>query len=53
MACERALERCRRYEAQMGAQFRELAEERSANPETQSRIVRELWKLFYAASRQA
>lgn len=26
--------------------------ERSADPETQSRIVRELWKLFYAASRQ-
>jgi len=50
-ACERALESYRRYEAQMDATFKELAEERSADPEIQSRIVRELWKLFYAFSR--
>jgi len=52
-ACERAMEAYRRYEAQMESKFRELAEERSADPETQSRIVRELWKLFYASSRHA
>jgi hypothetical protein len=50
-ACERALESYRRYEAQMDAKFKELAEERSADPETQSRIVRELWKLFFAHMR--
>lgn len=50
-ACERALAAYRRYEAQMEAQFRDLAEERSADAEIQSRIVRELWKLFYASSR--
>jgi methylase of polypeptide subunit release factors len=50
-ACERALESYRHYEAQMEAEFRELAEERSADPETQSRIVRELWKLAYAFTR--
>jgi hypothetical protein len=52
-ACERALESYRRYEAQMDAKFKELAEERSADPEIQSRIVRELWKLLYASTRQA
>ncbi len=52
-ACERALESYRRYEAKMESTFKDLAEERSADPETQSRIVRELWKLFYALSRQA
>jgi hypothetical protein len=52
-ACERALESYRHYEAQMDAKFKELAEERSADPEIQSRIVRELWKLFYASSRQS
>jgi len=50
-ACERALENYRRYEAQLEAKFRELAEERSADREIQTRIVRELWKLFYASSR--
>jgi hypothetical protein len=30
---------------------RDLAEERSADPETQSRIMRELWKLFDAVTR--
>jgi hypothetical protein len=45
-ACERALEAYRRYEAQMESTFKDLAEERSAGPEVQSRIVRELWKLF-------
>jgi methylase of polypeptide subunit release factors len=52
-ACERVLESYRRYEAQMDAKFKELAEERSADPEIQSHIVRELWKLFYASSRHA
>jgi hypothetical protein len=51
-ACERALESYRRYEAQTDATFKELAEERSADPEIQSRIVREIWKLFYAFNRQ-
>jgi hypothetical protein len=51
-ACERALEAYRRYEAQMEFRFKDLAEERSANPEVQSRIVRELWKLLYAFNRQ-
>jgi len=37
----------------MELKFRGLAEERSADPETQSRIVRELWKLLYASTRQA
>jgi hypothetical protein len=50
-ACERALEVYRRYEAQMESTFKDLAEERSADPEVQSRIFRELWKLFYAANR--
>lgn len=31
--------------------FRDLAEVQSADPETQSRIVRELWKLFSASAR--
>lgn len=35
----------------MDSTFKDLAEERSTDPETQSRIVRELWKLFYAGSR--
>lgn len=52
-ACERALESYRRYEAQMDAMLKELAEERTANPEVQSRIVRELWKLLYASARQS
>ncbi len=52
-ACERALESHRRYEAQMESTLKELAEERSADPEVQSRIVRELWKLFFAHSRPA
>jgi hypothetical protein len=51
-ACEKALESYRRYEAQMEAKFKELAEERSADPEIQSRIVRELWKLFHASNRK-
>jgi hypothetical protein len=51
-ACERALERYRHYEAQMDTKFKELAEERSADPEIQSRIVRELWKFFYASTRK-
>lgn len=50
-ACERALENYRRYEAQMESTFKDLAEERSADPEIQSRIVRELWKLLYASAR--
>jgi hypothetical protein len=50
-ACERALESYRRYEAQMESTFKDLAEERSADPDIQTRIVRELWKLFYAFSR--
>jgi len=50
-ACQKALESYRRYEAQLETQFRDLPEERSADPEIQSRIVRELWKLFYAFSR--
>jgi hypothetical protein len=50
-ACQRALEAYQRYESQMDATFRELAEERSADPETQSRIVHELWKLLRAWSR--
>jgi hypothetical protein len=29
-----------------------LAEERSADPETQSRIVREPWKFSYASARK-
>jgi len=52
-ACERALEAYRRYETQMEAQFRDLAEERSADAEIQSRIGRELWKLFFASTRNA
>ncbi len=51
--CEKALDSYRRYEAQMEVKFRELAEERSADPEIQARIVRELWKLFFAAMRHA
>jgi hypothetical protein len=50
-ACERALEAYRRYEAQMESMFKDLAEERSADAEVQSRIVRELWKLLYAFAR--
>ena len=49
-ACERALESYRRYEAQMDATFKELAEERSTDKETHSCIVREIWKLFRASS---
>jgi len=50
-ACGKALEGYRRYEAQIEAKFSELAQERSADPDTQSRIVRELWKLALAGSR--
>jgi methylase of polypeptide subunit release factors len=50
-ACEKALESYRTYEAQIESTFKELAEERSADPEVQSRIVRELWKLFFASGR--
>jgi len=50
-ACERALEKYRHYEAQMESAFKDLAEERSADAEIQSRILRELWKLFYASAR--
>jgi hypothetical protein len=50
-ACEKALDAYKRYESQMETQFRELSEERTANPETQSSVVRELWKLFLAGSR--
>ncbi|MGH9432243.1 MAG: hypothetical protein ACRD3T_11950 [Terriglobia bacterium] len=46
------MESYRRYETQLEAKFKELGEERSADPEIQSRIVRELWKLFYASSRR-
>jgi methylase of polypeptide subunit release factors len=49
-ACERALEGHRRYTGLMEAKFNDLAEERSADPEIQSRIVRELWKLFSAST---
>jgi len=52
-ACERALEALRLYETQMEAKFRELAAERSADAETQTRIVRELWKLLYAHGRHS
>jgi len=50
-ACEKALQSYQTYEAQMESTFKELAEERSADPDIQSRILRELWKLFYAFSR--
>ncbi|HUZ47386.1 MAG TPA: N-6 DNA methylase [Terriglobia bacterium] len=52
-ACEEALESYRTYEAQIESTFKDLAEERSADSEIQTRIVRELWKLFYAFSRQS
>lgn len=51
LACERGLEVYRCCEAQMDAEFKELAEERSADPEIQSRIVRELWKFSQATGR--
>ena len=35
----------------MESTFKDLAEERSADPEIQSCIVRDLWKLFYAIGR--
>ncbi|MBZ5536871.1 MAG: N-6 DNA methylase [Acidobacteriia bacterium] len=49
--CERALETYHGYEAQMEAQFRALAEERSADSEIQARIVRELCKLLRTFNR--
>jgi hypothetical protein len=52
-ACERAVEAYRRYEADMESTFKNLAEERSADAEVQSRIVRELWKLHSAFARHA
>jgi hypothetical protein len=51
-ACEKPLESYRRYEAQLDSTFKDLAEERSADPEIQPRIVRELWRLFHATSRR-
>jgi len=51
-ACERALEAYRRYESQMESTFKDLAEERRADPETQARIVRELEKIHLAHSRK-
>ncbi len=51
-ACERSLEAYRRYEAQMESTFKDLAEERSADPETQARIVRELQKIHLAYCRK-
>ena len=53
LACERSLDSYQRYEDQMESTFRNVAEERSADPETQSRIVRELWKLLYAWGRHS
>ena len=50
-ACERTLEAYRRNEAQLKSSLRDLAEERSADPEVQQRIERELWKLYLAAIR--
>jgi hypothetical protein len=50
-ACGKALESYRRYETQMEAKLSELAQERSADPDTQSRIVRELWKFVLAGGR--
>jgi len=50
-ACERALEGYRNYEARLESAFRDLAEERSADSEIQSRIARELRKLYLASSR--
>lgn len=50
-ACKKALENYRQYEAQMESKFKELAEERSADSDIQSRIVRELRKLVYAFTR--
>ncbi|HLY59995.1 MAG TPA: N-6 DNA methylase [Terriglobia bacterium] len=51
--CERALAALRDYETQMESTFRELAEERSADTEMQTRIVRELWKLLHAHGRHS
>ena len=51
-ACERALEAYRRYEADLESTFKDLAEERSADPETEARIVRELQKIHLAHSRK-
>ena len=51
-ACERVLEAYRRYEADMESTFKDLAEERSADSETQARIVRELQKIHLAHSRK-
>lgn len=50
-ACERTTDAYRRCEAQMESTFKDLAEERSADPEIQSRIVRELCKLVFASTR--
>jgi hypothetical protein len=50
-ACQRALESYDRYEKQISATLQEMAEERSADPEIQSRIVRELYKLSHAYGR--
>lgn len=51
--CEKALDGYSRYEAQVESRFKELAEERSADPDIQTRIVRDLWKLYYASSRES
>lgn len=48
--CEQALEAHRRYESGMESKFRELSEERSADPDVQARIVRELCRLLHASS---
>lgn len=50
-ACEQTVEAYRRYEAQMESTFKDLAQVRSADAETQTRIVREVWKLFHAFNR--
>ena len=51
--CKQALEAYDRWKAQMEARLRELAGERSADPETQTRIVRELWKLLHSSNKGA
>jgi hypothetical protein len=50
-ACQRALESYQRYEEQISTTFRELAEERSADPDIQARIARELERLSRAWNR--
>jgi hypothetical protein len=50
-ACRDALKRYEHYRKHLETLFQDLADERIADPDTQGRIVRELWRLALVSAR--